>query len=103
MCVTSHRYDADMRGSKRELRPGVWELRVSLGYDPETGKRHQVSKTFHGGARAADAALRDLVDHQAPGRTDGMGVTVGQLPTAGLRSANTSTSRLRLSATTPPR
>ncbi|MHB1488453.1 MAG: tyrosine-type recombinase/integrase [Acidimicrobiales bacterium] len=68
-----------MRGSKRELRPGVWELRVSLGYDPETGKRHQVSKTFHGGARAADAALRDLVDRQSPGRTDGMGVTVGQL------------------------
>ena len=44
--VTSHRYDADMRGSKRELRPGVWELRVSLGYDPESGKRHQASKTW---------------------------------------------------------
>ena len=38
--VISHRCDADMRGSMRELCPGVWELRVSLGYDPETGKRH---------------------------------------------------------------
>ena len=85
-----------MRGSKRELRPGVWELRVSLGYDPETGKRHQVSKTFHGGARAADAALRDLVDHQAPGRTDGMGVTVGQLLDRWLEECE----RLDLSPTT---
>ncbi len=94
--VTSHRYDAYMRGSKRELRPGVWELRVSLGYDPETGKRHQVSKTFHGGARAADAALRDLVDHQAPSRTDGMGVTVGQLLDRWLEECE----RLDLSPTT---
>ncbi len=85
-----------MRGSKRELRPGVWELRVSLGYDPESGKRHQVSKTFHGGARAADAALRDLVDHQAPGRTDGMGVTVGQLLDRWLEECE----RLDLSPTT---
>ncbi|HXY43349.1 MAG TPA: hypothetical protein VEH29_04115, partial [Acidimicrobiales bacterium] len=68
-----------MRGSKRQIRDGVWELRVHLGYDPVTGKRHQVSKTFHGGARAAEAALRDLVDRNAPGRTDGMGITVGQL------------------------
>ncbi len=74
-----HRYHGIVRGSKRELRAGLWELRVSLGYDPETGKRHQVSKTFHGGARAADAALRDLVDQHAQGRTDGIGVTVGQL------------------------
>jgi integrase len=30
-------------------------------------------------ARAADAALRELVDQQIPGRVDGVGVTVGQL------------------------
>ena len=27
-----------MQGSKRKLRTGVWELRVSLGKDPATGK-----------------------------------------------------------------
>jgi hypothetical protein len=36
-------------------------------------------KTLHGGARAADAALRDLVDQHAQGRIDGIGVTVSQL------------------------
>jgi len=52
---------------------------TSLGKDPATGKWRQVSKTFHGGARAADAALRDLIDAQAPSRTDGIGATFGQL------------------------
>src|SRR5208282_3495470 len=37
-----------------------------------------LSKTFHGNARAADSALRDLIDQQAP-RTDGTGATFGQL------------------------
>ena len=49
----SHDNDAHMRGSKRELRPGVWELRVALGYDPDIEKHHQVSKTVHGGASAS--------------------------------------------------
>jgi integrase len=66
-------------GSKRQIRDGVWELRVSLGNDPVTGKLRQLSKTFHGGSRAADAALRDLIDQQAPGRADGVGATFGQL------------------------
>jgi integrase len=38
-----------------------------------------VSRTFHGSARGADAALRDLIDRQSPGRVDGLGVTLGQL------------------------
>lgn len=44
-----------MRGSKRERRPGVWELRAHLG-----GGR-QVSRTFHGSEKAADSALAKLV------------------------------------------
>jgi hypothetical protein len=67
------------RGSKRKLRGGVWELRVDLGVDPITGKRKQFSETFHGPARAADQRLRDLIDQQAPSRSDGVGVTFGQL------------------------
>jgi hypothetical protein len=54
-----------MRGSKRQIRDSVWELRVSLGNDPATGKLKQHSRTFHGGALAADAALWDLVDQHA--------------------------------------
>ena len=68
-----------MRGSKRKLRPGVWELRVSLGKDPATGKYRQISKSFHGPARAADDALRDLVDRYGDAQEDGFGATFGQL------------------------
>lgn len=68
-----------MRGSKRKLRPGVWELRVSLGKDPATGKYRQISKTFHGPARAADDALRDLVDKYGDAQEDGFRATFSQL------------------------
>ncbi len=68
-----------MQGSKRKLRPGVWELRVSLGKDPATGKYRQMSRTFRGPARAADDALRDLVDKYGEGQQDGFGATFGQL------------------------
>ena len=70
---------ASVRGSKREIKRGVWELRVSLGKDPVTEKYKVLSKTFHGSARAADDALRDLVDQQGSGRADGVGATFGQL------------------------
>jgi integrase len=68
-----------VRGTKRKRREGVWELRVYLGRDPVTGNPRQISKTFHGASRAADSALRDLVDKYGEGRPDGFGVTVGQL------------------------
>jgi integrase len=68
-----------VRGTKRKRREGVWELRVYLGRDPVTGNPRQISKTFHGGARAADDALRDLVDKYGEGRTDGFGATFAQL------------------------
>ncbi len=74
----------------------VWELRVDLGTDPITGKRKQLSRTFHGPARAADQALRDLVDQQAPSRSDGVGATFGQLLDQWLEESE----RLELSPTT---
>ena len=70
---------AFVRGSKREIKRGMWELRASLGKDPVTDKYKVRSKTFHGSARAADEALRDLIDQQAPSRSDGIGATFGQL------------------------
>ncbi len=54
-----------MRGFKRSRRPGVWELVVYLGKDPLTGKPRYRSPTFHGGSRAADAALAALVPEVA--------------------------------------
>jgi integrase len=68
-----------VRGTKRKRAEGVWELRVYVGRDPETGNPRQVSRTFRGGARAAEDALRDLVEKYAEGRPDGYGATVGQL------------------------
>ncbi len=70
---------AFMKGTKRKRREGVWELRVYVGRDPGTGTPRQISKTFYGGSRGADDALRDMSQDQAPSRTDGLGVTVGQL------------------------
>ncbi len=68
-----------MKGTKRKRREGVWELRVYVGRDPGSGTPRQISKTFYGGSRGADDALRDMIQDQAPSRTDGLGVTVGQL------------------------
>jgi len=87
-----------VQGSKRKLREGVWELRVSLGRDPASGKYRQLSRTFHGSARSADEALRDLIDHQLPARSDGIGVTFGQLLTRWLEEGE----RVDLSPTSAP-
>ena len=68
-----------VRGTKRKRREGVWEVRVYVGRDPVTGNPKQISKTVHGGARAAGATRRDLIENQTPSRTDGLGATVNQL------------------------
>ena len=85
-----------MRGTKRERRKGVWEVRAYLGRDPFTGKPRQISKTVHGGAKVADQALRDLLDKQPPSRNDGVGITFGQLLNRWLEECE----RLDLSPTT---
>ena len=85
-----------MRGSKRKRGEGVWELRAYVGRDPVTGNPRQVSKTFRGSAREADEALRDLIEQQVPGRSDGAGATVGQLLDAWLSECE----RMDLSPTT---
>lgn len=55
------------RGTKSEVRPGVWRLRVLAGYDPTTGHPRQLSRTVHGGARKADAELARFVTEVAAG------------------------------------
>jgi len=85
-----------VRGTKRKRKEGVWELRVHVGRDPEAGNPRQISRTFHGGARAADDALRDLVERYREGRPDGFGNTFGQLLDRWLKECE----RLDLSPTT---
>lgn len=49
-----------MKGTKSEVRPGVWRLRVYVGRD-HNGSPIQKSRTFRGGSRKADDALRQFV------------------------------------------
>ena len=49
-----------MRGSKQEVRPGVWRIRVFAGRRPN-GSPIFTSKTVYGGVRAADRELAKLV------------------------------------------
>jgi integrase len=46
---------------ERPAGSGHWQLRVFAGLDPVTGKERRVSRTFHGGKRAADAELRKFI------------------------------------------
>jgi len=48
-------------GSKREVRPGVWELAVSLGTGPD-GRPRRRYRTVNGREEDADQALADLVE-----------------------------------------
>jgi integrase len=63
----------------RERQPGVWELRVRSGRDPVTGRYAQISRTFRGGKRQAEAALARLSSEVAEGRHAGTGQTVAYL------------------------
>ena len=49
-------------GHKKEIRPGVWKLRVPAGKNPLTGKYEYLSKTVECGPRKADVELAKLVE-----------------------------------------
>jgi integrase len=68
-----------MRGSARERSAGVWELRVELGRDAITGRRRQLSQTFHGGKREADSALAKLITDAGKGAFAGTDARVSDL------------------------
>ena len=48
-------------GTRRERRPGVWEIRVTVGPDPATGASAQSSFTHHGDDASARTRQRELV------------------------------------------
>lgn len=81
-----------MKGTKRERDRGVWELRAYTGRDPLTGKPRQISRTFRGGARAADTALAELVAEVAKGKHGGSNANVSALLDAWLADAERTTS-----------
>lgn len=58
-----------MRGSKREKRKGVWELRVYLGRD-KNNRPIQQSVTFQGSARDADTELAHMITKLEDKETD---------------------------------
>ena len=49
----------------RELRPGVWEVSVSTGRDPRTGRYGQLSKSVRGSRRGANQAAAELATEAA--------------------------------------
>ena len=48
-------------GSKKEIAPGKWRLRVYVGDDPVTGRPKQAERIFRGTSRQATDALADLI------------------------------------------
>ena len=54
-------------GTQREIRPGVWEVRVSTGPDPSTGRTRHRSITVHGSGLEAAAARAELAAALAAG------------------------------------
>ena len=54
------------RGTKSEIRPGVWRLRVFVGTDPVTGNPRQLSRTARGGVRVAQRELARFVTEVRP-------------------------------------
>jgi integrase len=49
-------------GTRRERRPGVWEIRITAGPDPATGVSVQKSFTHQGDEASARARQRELVE-----------------------------------------
>lgn len=68
-----------MKGSKRQRASGSWELRAYNGRDPVTGRESWVTRTYRGGARQADNALRAFVKEVEDGELGGTSATVSAL------------------------
>jgi|SRR3954453_23503203 len=67
-------------GTMRERTPGTWELSVSAGVDPNTGKYRRVIRTVRTtSTREAKGALAALETEVASGRLSAGDLTVGAL------------------------
>jgi integrase len=52
------------QGTRRERRPGVWEIRITTGTDPETGQSQQQSFTHHGDVHSVQQRQSELIGAQ---------------------------------------
>ena len=68
-----------MSGTMRSRRHGVWEIRISAGRDPVTGKRREISRTIKGNQRDAQRALNELAVEVDRGSFFGSSTTFAQL------------------------
>lgn len=68
-----------MKGSKRKRPSGAYELRVYAGTDPVSGRERVATRTFRGGARDADEALRDFIKEIEEGKLGGTSATIRAL------------------------
>jgi integrase len=68
-----------VKGSMRETRPGVWQLRVGGGKDPDTGRYRTVTRTARGSRGTAEKALARLVRQVGAGQEQAAPKTVGWL------------------------
>lgn len=62
-------------GSKREIRDGVWQVRVSVGYRRD-GTQRVVSRTVHGTAQDADAEIVSIRASMGLAPSVGTGTTL---------------------------
>jgi integrase len=66
-------------GGMRQIRPGVWEVRLEAGRDPVTGRRLQLSRSVTGTKRDAQKVLNELAVEADKGRFTGTATTFSQL------------------------
>jgi hypothetical protein len=57
-------------GSIRQRSPGVWEVRIVVGFDAVRGRSVQRSFTVHGDADFAERRRRELIDDYGVTRID---------------------------------
>ena len=78
------------RGTKTEIRPGVWRLHAIAGYDGATGNPRQLSRTVTGGTQVVERELARFVAEVEAGEVlMGTDQTAGCVPgrLVGLRRA----------------
>ena len=68
-----------MAGSIRQRGPGRWQVRVSAGRDPATGRYRYVTASVEGGTRDAQRAAAKLEHEVRQGRASGGRGTVSDL------------------------
>lgn len=78
-------------GSIKEVREGVYRLRIRAGTDPITGRPRIITETFEGKSKAAQQRLSQLVAQHAGRRTTST-ITLGQLIAQWLDTAQLATS-----------